>query len=91
MRKFEIEVEKVNGKCLRGYKPGDRFYAEGLNTPSCPFCGGAFMVIFPIQNALYTGGRFNFEQNPYRKTELACPDKGNVIFKITLLPESTNG
>ena len=41
-KRFEIEVEKVNGYCACGYKEGDIITCEGLNTPDQPFCGGAY-------------------------------------------------
>lgn len=87
MKKFEIEVEKVSGYCSCGYKLGDKFYAEGLNTPNKTFCGGAYMVIFPLQTALSCGALFDFEENPKCKTKLACPDNGYITFKITLLDD----
>lgn len=86
-RNFEVEVEKICGYCSCKYKEGDKFIFNGLSTPNESFCGGAFMVLFPMINALHSGARFNFEENPYSKTKLACPDNGNVIFKITLLDE----
>jgi uncharacterized repeat protein (TIGR04076 family) len=86
-KRFEIEVEKVSGYCSCGYKVGDIFSCEGLNTPDKPFCGGAYAVIFPMQTALFSGATFNFETNPCCKTKLACPDNGYVVFKITLIKE----
>lgn len=88
-KKFAIEVEAVNGYCACGYKPGDIITCSGLNTPDQPFCGGAYAVIFPMQTALHAGATFGFEQNPYSKTGLACPDRGYVVFKISLLPRET--
>lgn len=88
MKQFMIEVEKVNGHCDCGYQVGDRFACRGLNTPDIPFCGGAYMGIFPMQTALHCGARFTFEENPCSKTKLACADNGNVIFRITLLPDT---
>lgn len=85
MNSFEIEVENVNGYCSCGYKAGDKFHLEGLNTPDKAFCGGAYLVIFPMQNALNCGATFPFETNPKCKTKLACPDNGHVVFKITML------
>ena len=87
MKKFEYEVETVTGHCACGYKPGDKFCCEGMNTPNTAFCGGAYMALFPMQVALHNGARFNFEENPKSKTKLACPDNGYVVFKITLLDE----
>ena len=60
INKIEIEVEKVSGYCSCGYKVGDKFYAEGLNTPNREICGGAYMVIFPLQTALHCGASFDF-------------------------------
>jgi len=85
MRKFEVEVEKVSGYCSCGYKEGDIFHCSGMNTPEQAFCGGAYIVLFPMQVALHSGAEFRFESNPKSKRKLACPDNGNVIFKITLL------
>ncbi len=87
MKKFVIEVEKVHGHCSCGYQVGDTFMAAGLSTPREPFCGGAYLILFPLQTALHCGATFHFEENPASKTKLACPDNGKVIFKITLLPE----
>ena len=85
MNKFEIEVEKVSGHCSCGYKIGDKYYSEGLNTPSEGFCGGVYMILFPMQTALNSGALFDFKDNPKSKTKLSCPDNGYVTFKITLL------
>ncbi len=84
-KKFEIEVEKVNGYCACGYQEGDIFTCEGLNTPSQPFCGGAYAIIFPMQTALHAGATFDFEENPHSKTKLACPDNGYVVFRIAVV------
>jgi uncharacterized repeat protein (TIGR04076 family) len=85
---FKIEVEKVTGHCACGYKEGDIILCEGLNTPNQPFCGGAYAILFPMQTALHSGSTFNFEENPYSKTKLTCPDNGYVTFKITLIKEN---
>jgi uncharacterized repeat protein (TIGR04076 family) len=87
MKQFEYKVEKVSGHCSCGYKVGDIFHCEGMNTPNVPFCGGAYTILFPMQVALSSGGRFNFETNPKSKSNLACPDNGYVVFRITLLDE----
>ena len=85
MKRFQIRVDKVQGYCSCGYKEGDIITCEGMNTPDIPFCGGAYTILFPMQVALHSGARFNFENNPNSKTKLACPDNGNVVFSITLL------
>ncbi len=86
-KKFKIRVDKVTGYCACGYKEGDIFTCEGLNTPGAPFCGGAYAILFPMQTALHSGATFGFEENPHSKTKLTCPDNGYVTFTITLLPE----
>ena len=87
MKRFKITVDKVVGYCSCNYKKGDVFYVQGMNTPKKEFCGGAFLIIYPIQVSLHTGGCFSFERNPLCKTQLACPDNGNVIFSIELMAE----
>lgn len=42
------------------------------------------MALFPIQVVLHNGAAFNFEDNPKSKRNLACPDNGYVVFKLTL-------
>jgi len=83
--KLEIEVEAVNGHCVNGYKVGQKIQLSGMNTPDHAFCGGAYTLLFPLIVALNSGSKFDFEKNPYCKTKMACPDNGNVIFKITKL------
>ena len=84
MNRFEIGVEKVNGKCSYSYQAGDRFIFNGFDTPNA-FCGGAYTTLFPIIVALNSGARFGFEKDPLCKTRMACPDNGNVIFSVRLL------
>lgn len=84
MKKIRFIVEEVNGHCSCGYKVGDVFHCDGLNTPKEPICGGAYMILFPMQFALCSGARFSFEDNPKSKTKLACPDNGYVVFKCVL-------
>lgn len=88
MKKFKYTVERVTGYCACGYKEGDEFIVHGMNTPDKAFCGGAYIILFPMQVALSSGGRFNFEKDPLSKGELACPDNGNVIFRITMLDDN---
>ena len=66
----------------------NKFHVCGLRTPDKPICGGAYIVLFPMMNALLSGAKFNFEKNPYSKTKLACPDNGHIVFKVILLHEN---
>ncbi len=90
MKQFEVEVEKVNGYCSDGYKEGDKFIFNGFRTPD-GFCGGAYTTLFPIIVALQSGAKFDFEKNPHCKTKMACPDNGNIIFKVTSLNPKQKG
>lgn len=90
MKQFVIEVERVSGYCSCGYRPGDKFFCQGLNTPDERFCGGAYMGIFPMQTALHSGATFGFEKNKKSKTKLACADDGLVSFSITLLDDEND-
>lgn len=82
--KFIVEVEQVRGKCTRGYKQGDQFIFNGYDTPAA-FCGGAYTALFPILVAFRSGGSFSYEKDPLCKTNMACPDGGNVLFRISPL------
>jgi len=84
MKQFEVEIEKVNGYCSKGYKVGDTVTLNGFDTPD-GFCGGAYTTLFPIVVALISGARFDFEDDPLCKTKMACPDNGNVVFKVRLV------
>jgi uncharacterized repeat protein (TIGR04076 family) len=85
-KRFEIEVEKVNGQCSYSYREGQKIPVNGFDTPGC-FCGGAYTTLFPIIVALTSGARFTFEKNPLCKTGMACPDNGNVVFSVRLLED----
>ena len=37
MKKFEYQIEKVTGHCSCGYKVGDVFQCDGMNTPVLHF------------------------------------------------------
>jgi uncharacterized repeat protein (TIGR04076 family) len=87
MHKFLVEVEEVRGHCTRGYKKGDRFTFNGFDTPDA-FCGGAYTILFPILVTFRSGGSFKYEKNPFCKTNMACPDGGNVLFRVSPLQET---
>lgn len=84
---LEIEVERVNGHCTYSYKEGDKITLNGFDTPNA-FCGGAYATLFPVIVALLSGARFTYEKDPLCKTRMACPDNGNVVFKVRLLEDS---
>ena len=85
-KRFEIEVEKVNGRCSYSYREGQKIAVNGFDTPG-GFCGGAYTALFPIIVALTSGARFDFEKDPLCKTHMACPDNGNVVFSVRLLED----
>ena len=78
---LEIEIEEVRGYCFYGYKKGDKFTVKGLRTPE-GFCGAAYSVLFPVLFALNFGAKFWFEEDSNCKTGIACPDGGNIKFKV---------
>ena len=88
MKRFEYLIEKVSGHCACGYKEGDVFHSKRMYTPEVSLCGWAFTVLFPVQVALFNGAEFHSEDNPKSKRNLACPDNGNVVFKVTMFDES---
>ena len=78
---LEIEAQEVRGHCFYGYKEGQKFTLKGLKTPE-GFCGAAYSTLFPVLFALNFGATFSFEKDPNAKTGTACPDGGNIKFKV---------
>lgn len=77
MKKFEYQIEKVTGHCSCGYKVGDVFQCEGMNTPVLHFVEVLTWLCFLFKS-------------PYTmelKGNLACPDNGYVVFKVTLIED----
>lgn len=88
-KKMVIEVVKAKGKCVFGYKVGDKWETVGLKCiPG--FCGAAFHCAFPALFALNFGGKFFFMDNPNSIDTVTCPDSGNIIFKVTRIEEDKN-
>ena len=85
-KKMIIEVVKAKGKCTFGYKVGDKWETTGLKCiPN--FCGAAFHTAFPALFALNFGAKFSFMNNPDSIDTVTCPDGGNIIFKVTRVPD----
>ena len=85
-KEFLVTVEKVRGSCRCSFKEGDKFSFRGVKTIE-GFCGGAYLVIFPLMTALGFGARFNFNKNPAEMKGLACPSDAKVIFSIADVSE----
>jgi uncharacterized repeat protein (TIGR04076 family) len=79
---MEIEVQEVCGRCTFGYKQGDKIEVTGLKTPD-KFCGAAYSALFPVLFAMNFGASFEFEADSNCKIGTACPDGGNLKFKVT--------
>jgi uncharacterized repeat protein (TIGR04076 family) len=80
--KMVVEVVKAEGKCAFDYKVGDKWDTKGLKCiPG--FCGAAFHCVFPALFALNFGAKFFFMENPDSIDTVACPDGGNIVFKVT--------
>lgn len=86
---FLVEVEEVRGACTRGYQKGDSFIFDGFSTPD-RFCGGAYTVLFPILVTFRSGGSFPYEKDPFCKTRMACPDGGNVLFRVSVVKQDNS-
>ena len=85
-KKMQIEVVKAKGKCVYGYKIGDKWETEGLKCiPG--FCGAAFHCAFPALFACNFGAKFFFMQDPNGVDTVTCPDGGNIIFKVSRIEE----
>ena len=85
-KKMVIEVVKTKGKCIFGYKAGDKWETQGLKCiPG--FCGAAFHTAFPALFALNFGAKFFFMDNPDSIDTVTCPDGGNIIFKVARVEE----
>jgi uncharacterized repeat protein (TIGR04076 family) len=77
-----VEVIKATGKCTYGYKLGDKFEVDGLKCiPN--ICGAAYHLMFPALFALNFGAKFFFMDNPDSVDTVTCPDKGNIVFKVS--------
>lgn len=81
-KKMVMEVVKTKGKCIYGYKIGDKWEVEGLKSIA-GFCGAAWHTAFPTLFALNFGAKFFFMDKPDSIDTVTCPDGGKIIFKIT--------
>ncbi|MCG8430598.1 MAG: TIGR04076 family protein [Candidatus Omnitrophica bacterium] len=85
-KKMIVEVVKSTGKCVYGYKLGDRWETVGLKTIP-DFCGAAFHTLFPALFALNFGAKFFFMDNPDSIDTVTCPDHGHIVLKVTRVEE----
>ena len=58
---------------------------RGNEYPVYPVLRGCLYGFVSHSSALHNGATFNFEDNPKSKRNLACPDNGYVVFKVTLI------
>jgi len=87
-KKMILEVVQSKGKCVFGYKVGDKWETQGLKCiPG--FCGAAFHTAFPALFALNFGAKFFFMPDPDSIDTVTCPDGGDIIFKVTRINEKT--
>jgi len=84
---LSITITKIQGRCYRGYKEGDKFIFKDFTKTPEDFCQGAGTVLFPILYALTFGAEFPFEEN-IRSIHTYCPDAGAVEFFTQVLSES---
>ncbi len=79
---MEIEVVQAKGHCAYKYKVGDTWQVRGLRCID-GFCGAAWHTAFPALFALNFGAKFFFMENPDSINTVACPDGGNIVFKVS--------
>ena len=75
--------------CRNGEEPGDRYtctYGCPVNQDGCGICSKTMMMLFPIMEAVRSGGDLTKTggDSKYSKT-IVCPD-GCVIFRLTAKP-----
>ena len=90
--KFEIEVtgflrgEHTEGYCRNGEEIGDKYtctYGCPVNTEGQGICSKVMMVMFPVMEAVRSGGDLeNIGGSDKYSKEIVCPD-GCVIFRPT--------
>lgn len=91
------EVIKVKGKCVAGFKAGDKIdltipYTEKevkkMDEKKQKFCGSLFHTIFPYICTLQFGGTFPSQKKKNEKIVI-CPDAVNVVtMKIKRIKKS---
>lgn len=81
-KKMAVEVVKSDGKCIFGYKVGDKWETTGLKCIP-DFCGAAFHTAFPALFALNFGAKFFFMDDPDSINTVTCPDGGKIVFKVS--------
>lgn len=89
---FEIEVtgflrgEKTEGYCRNGEEIGDRYscsYGCPVGTHGHGICSKLMMILFPIMEAVRSGGDLkNLGGSGKYTKDVVCPD-GCVLFRLT--------
>jgi uncharacterized repeat protein (TIGR04076 family) len=82
--KVRAEVVKVRRHCPLGHKVGDAWEFGAATPPG--LCIYAFLAFSPAWSALQSGGRFSWEEDP-DAAHFACPDEGEVVFRLRRLPQ----
>lgn len=89
---FEIEVtgflrsDHTERYCRNGEEVGDRYtctYGCPVNADGQGICSKVMMLMFPVMEAIRSGGDLENVGGSSRYTkDIVCPD-GNVIFRLT--------
>ena len=92
---FEIEVmgflqgEQTEHYCRNGEEVGDRYtctYGCPVNAQGCGICSKVMMTLFPIMEAVRSGGDLeNIGGDGKYSKVVVCPD-GCVMFRLTAKP-----
>lgn len=92
---FEIEVigflrgDKTEHYCRNGEEVGDKYtctYGCPVNAQGCGICSKVMMTLFPIMEAVRSGGDLeNIGGDGRYNKVVVCPD-GCVMFRLTAKP-----
>ena len=87
LKKYELMVNEVKGKCFYNYEAGQTIAAfTGMKTPE-GMCGAAYHAIFPSLFTLNFNGRFEDNGQMLAENVVACPDGGNIVLKLKIVGE----
>ncbi|MDD5543404.1 MAG: TIGR04076 family protein [Acidobacteriia bacterium] len=75
LKKVEICIQSVAGKCPQEFKAGDRWTVVDGKTPQ-NFCASAFHSLYPDLLMLQTGGGYPWAENK-NSVVVSCPDAAN--------------
>lgn len=86
-KRFDVVIKVISkkGRCDNGHKIGDEWV---INTKTAEgICLWAFNALYPVAEALMSGGSFPWEEDP-EVAYIDCPDRDNTrVFELRRLGE----